>query len=68
MAMWGYVWLCSTIYDYVGLCMAMYVYVWLCRAVYSYVGLCRAISSKAEWAIDAETLRARGIIVLVKSN
>jgi len=23
---------------------------------------------KAEWAIDAEAMRARGIIVLVKSN
>ena len=24
--------------------------------------------SKAEWAIDSEAMRARGIIVLVKSN
>ena len=24
--------------------------------------------AKAEWAIDAEAMRARGIIVLVKSN
>ena len=24
--------------------------------------------AKAEWAIDAEAIRARGIIVLVKSN
>ena len=24
--------------------------------------------SKAEWAIDTEAMRARGIIVLVKSN
>ena len=26
------------------------------------------MSPKAEWAIDSEAMRARGIIVLVKSN
>ena len=44
--------------------MSMYGYVGLCSVVYSYVGLCRATNPKAEWAIDAEALRARGIIVL----
>ena len=27
-----------------------------------------AMRPKAEWAIDSEAMRARGIIVLVKSN
>ena len=27
-----------------------------------------SIQPKAEWAIDSEAMRARGIIVLVKSN
>ena len=27
-----------------------------------------SIARKAEWAIDSEAMRARGIIVLVKSN
>ena len=27
-----------------------------------------AMMPKAEWAIDSEAMRARGIIVLVKSN
>ena len=27
-----------------------------------------AMGPKAEWAIDSEAMRARGIIVLVKSN
>ena len=31
--------------------------------MYSYVGLCRAMNPKAEWAIDAEALRAKQVPV-----
>ena len=44
--MYGYVWLCLTMYDYVGyvwLCMAMHGYVRLCMDMYDYLLLCMTL-------------------------